>query len=276
MSIFAPPEAAYFCSSFRSPAPTAPSSFRAWAANLSVGTAFQEGTPSFATFRDLSLREVERLLFLSASHYRRAFDLMIPSACGWAHVTMYYGTFFAARCLLGMFGYWVINRNRALHVDHAMPGNQRFAVRAELSSYRGPHEQFWDFFYNNTPALVPWVEPKLASVLSPIGGNRTWFIANRNDINYDSYSACSLATSFSTAFRVGKFPSSLPGAINTQYLALEALLTISVGFAKKLRLRTDALNALSAERTRRKQVRKLILDVTAPSLGRRVRRRVVS
>ena len=58
-----------------------------------------EGTALFDEYRACALRDADRCLLLAASHYRRALDLMVPSSSHWAHVTLYYGTWFAAHAL---------------------------------------------------------------------------------------------------------------------------------------------------------------------------------
>ena len=84
----------------------------------------REGTSLFEEYRACALRDTERNLFLAASHYRRALDLMVPSSSHWAHVTLYYGSWFAAHSLLGMFGCQVLS-NHVIEVAQSSPGDQR-------------------------------------------------------------------------------------------------------------------------------------------------------
>ena len=114
----------------------------------------REGTPLFQEYRDCSLRNVERYLFLAASHYRRALDLMVVSSSPWAHVTLYYGHWNAAHALLGMFGCTVFKRKWVMDVHRGTPGQQVLRYRqigtgAGQQSTRGSgsHEIFWDLFY---------------------------------------------------------------------------------------------------------------------------------
>src|SRR5262249_41935775 len=108
MNLFGVAEAHYYCRSFgNSPAPSN-GSLKAYVSSIpSKVVSLREGTAAFSEYRDCALRDVERSLFLAISHYRRALDLMLVSSCGWAHVTLYYGSFFAASALLGLFGGFV-------------------------------------------------------------------------------------------------------------------------------------------------------------------------
>src|SRR5262245_31846889 len=102
MKLFGIPEARHYCLRFQATAaPAAHSSVKAWLQKTKPGT-LKEGTVAFDTYRACALRDVERSLFQSVSLYRRSFDLMTASAAGWAHVTLYYGTFFSARALIGL------------------------------------------------------------------------------------------------------------------------------------------------------------------------------
>src|SRR3990172_1302812 len=110
--IFLEPEAQHFCSEYQSSGGDAlltPEEFQ----KTKLGyrkKLFAEGSFIFNNYRDSILREAERLLFLSASQYRRAHDLLIVSSVHWAHVTMYYGTWYTAKALLAMFGCFVTDK----------------------------------------------------------------------------------------------------------------------------------------------------------------------
>lgn len=106
MQIFTLHEAADYCGSFHGLAGDPANSIDAFHQNH-VGNrqrAMREGTALFAGFRDCSLRDVERSLFFAASMYRRSLDMMLASSASWAHVTLYYGAWYASRAILGMFG----------------------------------------------------------------------------------------------------------------------------------------------------------------------------
>ena len=111
-----------------------------------------EGTALFDEYRACALRDIERCLFLSSSHYRRALDLMIPSSSHWAHVTLYYGSWFAAHAILGMFGCQVLH-NHVVEVEQSTPGSQRLnRIRIGTGQNqfslkeKGSHRQFWEVF----------------------------------------------------------------------------------------------------------------------------------
>src|SRR5712671_5035449 len=69
-------------------------------------TRLAEGSPDFEIHRVSLLNAVERWILFGVADYRRALDMSIPSNAPWAHVTLYYSSFFAANAILGMFGVW--------------------------------------------------------------------------------------------------------------------------------------------------------------------------
>ena len=102
MRLFSVSGARHFCGSFQPIPGAAAQSFTEFHRKyLATPQLITEGQPLFDEYRSSALRDVERSIFLAASHYRRALDLMIPSSSHWAHVTLYYGAWFAARALLG-------------------------------------------------------------------------------------------------------------------------------------------------------------------------------
>ena len=123
MRIFGPSEAKHYCSSFGQSPGDAEKSLTDFRKNHlgAQRRSIREGTSLFEQYRDCSLRDVERSLFFAASHYRRSLDLMIRSCSPWAHVTLYYGTWYASQALLGMFGCVVFNRY-VIDVDRGSPG----------------------------------------------------------------------------------------------------------------------------------------------------------
>jgi hypothetical protein len=274
MAIFAIPDATHYCGNYQALTGSATASFRQTYDNLVLGRVFAEGAAGFNEFRDCAIREVERLFFLSISNYRRSFDLVSTSGSPWAHVTMYYSSFFAATALLGMFGAWKMRGNRVIEVAVGAPGSQQLTVRTFTSTYRGSHQQFWDYFYANVSVLSPWIDPSLRFALAPISGTITWPIDHRNDVNYDSHSACALMTGFQTSFRKSRFRTSLPGAMNTQFRLMEALIAITSQFARQLGVRTDALDSMNPNGPRRLKVRRLILQPPG-DLGRHARRKML-
>lgn len=275
MPIFGISEASHFCANYSAGAGVAAGSFRQQYGSLGVGRKFSEGTPAFAELRDCAVREVERLLFLGISNYRRSFDLLTPAASSWAHVTMYYAAYYCATSLLGMFGAWKLRGSGILDVSSGVPGTQFLETRTLSSSYHGSHQKFWDFFYINAAPLAPWVDPSLRFALAPFSSTVTWLIDHRNDINYDSHSACGLLATFQSSFRRSRFPSSLPGALNTQFRLTQALVAITTRFAKDLGVSTDALSLLQPAGRRKLKVRDVVLDACTPNLRRCIRRRML-
>ncbi len=229
----------------------------------------------FSSYRDCALREAERCLFLAISNYRRALDLMIPGASSLAHVTLYYSSYFAARALLGMFGGWIGNR-MAVDVTASQPGNQELQVNRKVqSTYSGSHERFWDLFYGAAASLVPWVDTKTRFAITPVSGTVTWQSENRNEVNYDSFSACQLASNFQANFDAGKFPASLPGRLSTQFSVSEGLLLITSNFVRNFGLSTDALDALMPAGPRKAKIERLVFRDRAPKLVHRTKRRSI-
>lgn len=207
-----------------------------------------EGTTLFDEYRACALRDTERYLFLSASHYRRALDLMIPSSSHWAHVTLYYGTWFAAHALLGLFGCYVLHKT-VVDVGQSSPGNQsleRRRIGNSVNQYylneRGSHRQFWEAFYNTTPRINPFVDSQLAHHLLPILNDRMWLIDQRNRINYKAIDTMQFSGDFVNNYSARSFPNSLPSDLYMQYSVCEGLLMIGLSMASQFNLDTDAFD----------------------------------
>lgn len=115
MRIFGLSEAKYYCSSFTNSRGHALKSINEFqTTELGHGKRIiAEGSTQYQAYRDCSLRDVERCLFLAVSHYRRSLDLMLASSSHWAQVTLYYGNWFASRALLGMRGGWMLRGSLA-------------------------------------------------------------------------------------------------------------------------------------------------------------------
>jgi hypothetical protein len=273
MPLFGISEAKHFCSGYSGSPGVSAGSFRTLTESFAPGRVFSEGTRDFDELRDCSTREIERLVFLAISQYRRCFDLMIPSAASWALVTMYYGSFFAAKAILGMFGNWQLSATRIIDVVQSTPGAQRLSVRRISSSYRGPHQRFWELFYSGVATLLPWVDSSFHYALQPVSGDVAWLIGTRNDVNYDSFLSFASITTFQSAFRRSRFPASLTGSLSTHFSVMDGLVQLTVGFAKQFDLDTDSLNSLAGSGSRPAKVRTLILDQRLPDLRRHVRRR---
>jgi hypothetical protein len=245
------------------------------------GMAITEGTTLFDEYRSCSLRDIERLLFLAASQYRRCLDLMIPSASPWAHVTAYYGCFFAARALLGMFGGTIFGYD-VVDVQKSMPGQQELMLRGinkgpspELTTYTGSHERFWDLFYKAVVPLTPLVPLHLAVALTPVSGDPTWQTDRRNQVNYETYSALKLSRDFQLSFSQAGFPKSLPGVLATQYGIFDCMLELTFDFAKQFKIETDALAGLGTVGVRGGKIRRLIYGARPPALISKTKKRLL-
>jgi hypothetical protein len=276
MDLFDVHEAEYYCRSFSRTKGQSTGSLRQYIPlNLAGVTVLREGTVAFNAYRDCSLREVDRLLFLSASQYRRALDLMLPSGSGWAHVTLYYGAFFAASALLAMFG-GAVNNKTVIDVQMHAPGHQELRIARNAVPRGGPHKAFWELFYAATPRLQPWLDPALIFALQPVNGIASWQTETRNSINYDSYEAIQLLVQFSGSFQERSFPACLPMPLNTQFQVFDGLMRILVGFARQFRLRTDALNGFAPVGRRSTKIRTAIVQSLPPNLLRRIRRNTIT
>lgn len=281
MNLFSISEAHYYCSHFAATTGDSEGSIDAFRqGRLGNGPlTLREGTTDFQEFQDCSLRDVERSLFLSAGQYRRSLDLMIRSASPWAHVTLYYGSYYAARALLGMFGSVIFKGKFVIDVGKGAAGSQELRFRRignsspahERSRYGGSHERFWDLFYKAISSLRPFTAVNLAAALSPVSGNPVWQTEKRNEVNYDPVAGLNLAILFGATFTTNAFRSSLPGVLGTQFHIVEALLTLAYDFAGRFGLQTDALDRLGAVGVLRDKVRMLIYDERAPGLGRQTR-----
>jgi hypothetical protein len=275
MAILDVMEAKHFCGGYAGTMGAAQGSFRQWARTLAPNHTISEGTPLFDEYRDIALREVERLLFLAASQYRRSFDLQITSASSWAHVTLYYGAFFSAQAILGIFGTWKLRDKYILDVDDGTPGQQRFVVRSFPHTFRGEHRRFWEYFYSSVVALLPWIDPSLQLAITPVNANPTWQIDTRNDINYDTHEAMQLMSAFQQGFRSSRLRSTLPGVLSTQFQVMEGLLQLAVKFARDNRIATDALGSLQPTGNRRKRVAELVFNAPRPNNERHIRKSVM-
>ena len=231
-----------------------------------------EGSPLFDEYRACALRDSERALFLAASHYRRAIDLMVPSSIHWAHVTLYYGAWFAAHALLGMFGCHVLSRH-IVEVERSSPGNQRLR-RIPIGdrpnqfplTRKGSHQRFWEAFYATTPHIIRFADAQYAQFLVPVSNNQMWLIDERNRVNYNSIESIGRRDSFVASFSAGSFPGSLPGQLNTQYAVCEGLIFVCHSFASQLQLATDALNSLGLQTSFQQRVKQHVYDPNTPNL----------
>lgn len=283
MRIFGQAEALHYCSLFTSQPGLAEGPIRDYF-KLGLGGTNQrirEGSQQFEEFRSCSLRDVERSLFLAASHYRRCLDLAIASSASWAHVTVYYGSFYSARAILGLFGVTVLSK-KVIDVSRSSPGRQELRVRSigngrgkQPSTYSGSHRQFWDLFYMAMTPLKPQLPSNLAFGFAPVSANPIWQIEERNRVNYDPVSAIQMTEDFQSSFLPSTFPLSLPSSLTTQFRVFEALLEIAFLYSSQFGLQTDALNNLVPAGDLRTKVRELVYKPRAPGLVRMTKKKIL-
>jgi hypothetical protein len=272
-----PIEAAHYVGSFSRSLGAAASSHKNYCyTQLRGHVSLAEGSAAFSEYRDCTLRESERCLLLSIVNYRRSLNMMTPASSSWAAVTLYYTGFFAASALLGMFGGWVLGGQRVMSVLDGSIGRQRIESIRQITTYRGSHQQFWDAFYVAIAPLQVWLTTAQQVAVTPVVSSPTWLIDTRNNLNYDAYTAVSLASSFQQSAGVTRFPTRLPGTLSTMFSISLGLLELAVHYARQLKLRTDALDQLDPPGHRIAKIRKLILDVVPPRLEPSVHRRRVS
>lgn len=268
MRLFHEAGARHFCANFKGTKGTSTGSLRNYLRTLNR-TRLIEGTAIFDEYRDCALREVERLLFLAASHYRRSLDLMTAGSAAWAHVTLYYGSFFSAKAFLTMFGGWV-DPPTLVEVSRSQINQQELQIHRRLppphDGLKGDHKRFWSLFYAGCRSLIHSITVASINALTPVSGSIFWQIDSRNEINYDSYKAFELSEGFQRSFKETSFPTSLPGKLNTQYQITEEMIVLAFTYAKTFNLRTDAVNLLLPAAPRSKVIEKLVYEVSMPDL----------
>ena len=245
MQLFDFTEAEHFCRPLPAYVPGAGQSLVAFHKNLTVKR-LREPAQDFETHRVSLLNAVERWVLFGAAHYRRALDMFVPSSAPWAHVTLYYSSFFAANAILGMFGGWVHLR-KVIDVEQGTPNHQILRINTNPKSpngYDGSHQRFWDFFYDGCNTISPWVPNKLGIAIVPVNNDRRWQINSRNEVNYDTFSAFDAASVFSTDFNPKKLRS-YGGALGQQLEVTEGLLKLAIYFANTFKLESYPYQGLS-------------------------------
>lgn len=225
-------------------------------------TRLTEGSNDFEVHRVSLLNAVERWILFGVADYRRALDMFIPSNAPWAHVTLYYSSYFAANAILGMFGAWV-HFERLVDVEDGRANNQvlRVTKRAQSpSGQKGSHRVFWDFFYEACNTISPWVPKSLSSTTTPVNNNRIWQITARNEINYDMSRAFEGAAFIEKSFNPKKLRSSLHGPLAQQLEVTENMLKLALYFANDFGVSSFAYEGLGTG-TRAKILRALVTRV---------------
>jgi hypothetical protein len=270
MQVFGTQEATHFCSGYSSVPAVA--GRRPADIGWSNGTR-KEGTNGFDEVRAALLEDAERGLFFAAAHYRRALDLMTATSAGWAQVTLYYGSWYAAHAILGMFGSAVLRRKTVVQVVANSPGSQALRIGNETSTYGGSHQRFWDLFYRAVAPLRVRIDPTLAFALTPVSSDPAWQIDRRNSLNYDTGRLLALAVKFNSSFDKASFPTCLPGTLGTQFRLTEGLVEVGFSLASTLGLKTAALGgAWTSCSDLRDCVRETVFSEKVPGLVRKSRK----
>lgn len=272
MNLFDPPQARHFCApSAATMAAVSSQSLAAFHAGLPTSALILvEGTSRFEVHQVNLLQSTQRWLTFALAHYRRAVDMMVPASAPWAHVTLYYSSYFAANAILGMFGGWIGLTKagaRLVEVERKTPGNQALRVHRRLVSPNGAvgsHRVFWDFYYDSAASLLTWAPPELQSALQPVTGDYGWQIAQRNLVNYDMFEAWSASTDFYKTFKPKRF-SSLQGPLQLQLESTHRLVKLGCWFANDLALSGLAIHGCGFSGTRQ-QVQRRLVTQPPPSL----------
>jgi hypothetical protein len=209
------------------------------------------------------MHAVERWILFGVADYRRALDMFIPSNAPWAHVTLYYASFFGANAILGMFGGWM-DYERMAEVDRGVPGTQALRITNRLrspSGFKGSHKIFWDNFYEGCNLTIgPWVPAQYQSAIAPVNGDTAWQITTRNEVNYDMHGAFTGARFLDGNFNPRRLRS-LTGSIGQQLAVTEGMLKLAIYFATFFGVQSFAYDGLGSG-TRAKVFRELVTKAT--------------
>ena len=269
-------EAAHFCTPLAAHQPGTGQSLSHFHRGLPARTVrLSEGTIAFDIHRISLLNAVERWILFRVADYRRALDMLIPSNAPWAHVTLYYSSFFGANAILGMFGGWIDNE-RLVDVDQGIPTSQVLKITRKPRSpngYSGSHRVFWDYFYEGCNTISPWVPPELQSAIAPVNGDRTWQTDKRNDVNYDMHGAFSGATYFHSSFNPKRLDS-VSGSLGQQLEVTQSMLKLALFFAQEMKISSFAFEGLGTG-SRSKVFRELVTRPTPALVNQSVLRELI-
>lgn len=261
MRLFDITQARQFCAPLATHVPGQGQSLISFHNSLASSTVLlSEGKTNFNVHRVSLLNAVERWILFGIADYRRALDMFIPSNAPWAHVTLYYSSFFAANAILGMFGGWV-HVERVVDVEQGAP-TQTLRIHRRVrspSGYQGSHQIFWDFFYEGCNMIAPWVPAALGSVIAPVNSDRRWQIRARNDVNYDTFKAFASARHLDETFNPRKLRS-LGGPLRQQLDVAEGMLKLALHFAEDFGVSSFAFDGLDTGK-RSKIMRALVTKV---------------
>jgi hypothetical protein len=266
MQLFDFSQAPHFCRRLAAHEPGVGQSLPAFHAKLTTITRMREGSENFKVHRVSLLNAVERWILFGVADYRRALDMFIPSNAPWAQVTLYYSSFFAANAILGMFGVWV-HLKCLVDVEDGTPSSQVLRIERKAKSPShcvGSHRIFWDFFYEGYNQISSWVPPELRSKLDPSTIGRTWQIDNRNEVNYDMFSAFREATNFKASFNPSRLRKSLSGPLAQQLELTESMLKLALYFAESFDVGSFAFEGLGTGK--RSSILRALVTKTPPGL----------
>ncbi len=263
MKLFEIPEAQHFCVPLAAHQPGTGQSLSDFHKGPPRRQVLHEGSTEFDIHRVSLLNAVERWILFGVADYRRVMDMCIPSSAPWAHVTLYYASFFGANAILGMFGGW-LDHERMVEVGDGTPGSQTLKVLRRLhspSGYRGSHKIFWDNFYDGCNATISaWVPTNLTPAVTPVNGDRTWQTSTRNGVNYDMHGAYGGAKFFANNFNPKKLRL-LSGDIGQQLEVTECMLKLAIYFATYFGVHSFAYEGLGTG-ARAKVFRELVTKST--------------
>lgn len=266
------PQAKHFCSpSVAVTTAITAQSLPTYHAALAKGVVLlPEGSLPFQVHQLSLLQSVERWLTFSIGHYRRSAEMLVPISAPWAHVTLYYASFFAANAILGMFGGWTghtASGNRVVDVENGAVGSQELRVwrrPSAPSGLKGSHRVFWDFFYSAVASISAWAPPGLAGALVPVNGDISWQIAERNDVNYDMHYAWAASARLHTTLKPARLKT-LSGPIRLQLEVTETMIKLALHFANAVLRSPLSLTGCGATGSRQHVQRRLATQAP-PSL----------
>jgi hypothetical protein len=201
------------------------------------GRRLVEGSPDFEAYRVNLLRECERRYYLALTLYRRAHNMMLAASMFWAHVTLYYASWYAAHSLVGCFGGWV-GKVGFVEVTHDAVGTQSLRI-AKKNVPGGSHQSFWLMFYAGVRPVKAIVNVEWLPALEPVSSNDTWQIDTRNRINYQLEGASGVQSAYLRSFDPARFPGSLSGDVATQYEVTRCMIGATAQFLVEMSVATD-------------------------------------
>lgn len=248
MRLFDPAHALHYCSRPIASGGGILQSLRSLHQTTRSGSLLAEGSARYDLHRANALAATERWLMYSACLYRRSIEMLVPALAPWAHVSLYYASYFSANAILAMHGAWVSSvRSRTIIVDveAGAPGSQCLRVTSGSGAMspngaRGSHRIFWDHYYGSASVLTAWVPPKMASAFQPVNGTYHWQTDARNEANYDMHQAWESSKLMATAFNPARLKS-LSGPMAVQMEACEVLCRTAIHFAKAYKLDVGGL-----------------------------------